>query len=346
MKVAAFSALTVALLTPLAPAAGAASPIDSLDQAALQETFRLLRKNYIQRESITPEALNRAALEGLLERLDFGAELVPLKGADETAPPASVLVSELLDGGIAYVRPGAFAEAELPAFDAALKKAAEAKASTLVLDLRAPAAHGEFSAAAAFLSRFLPPDQPLFSVQKLDEGTARQFRSKGQPLWTGPLVLLMDADCPNVAETIAAVLVKTLDPVTLGSPTRGRTMEYATATISPTHALRFASAEMRLSDGASLFRKGLVPRIAAPFDPAEKAKVFAAQPAEGVKKFVTNDPRPRNNEHALVTRTAPELPYQVAKAAGNPTPWDTAPLQDRPLRQALDLLTAQAFLKE
>lgn len=338
-----FPALLLAAAA-LASAAETTSPIDSLDQAALQETFRLLRKNYIQRESITPEALNRAALDGLLERLDFGAEVVPVKSGAATPAAPLPLVSEMLDGGLFYVRPGAFAAEELPAFDAALKQAAGEKAGTLLLDLRSPAPHGEFSAAASFLSRFLPPDQPLFSVQKTDEGAPRQFRSKDQPLWTGRLVLLIDADCSNVAETIAAVLGKAVQPVSFGSPTRGRTMEYATAPISPTHALRFASAEMRLSDGTSLFRKGLAPRITAPYEPDVKAKIFAAQTKEGVKKFVVNTARPRNNEHALVTRTAPELPYQVAKSAGQPTEWDVQPPQDRALQQALDVLSARAFL--
>ena len=63
-----------------------ASPIDSLDQSALQETFRLLRQNYIQRDQLTLENLNRAALAGLLERLDFGAELVARDAED--APDA------------------------------------------------------------------------------------------------------------------------------------------------------------------------------------------------------------------------------------------------------------------
>jgi C-terminal processing protease CtpA/Prc len=149
-----------------------------------------------------------------------------------------------------------------------------------------------------------------------------------------------------VAETVAAVLVRTHNPPTFGSPTRGRTMEYQTAPVSATHALRFAAAEMRLPDGTSLFRKGLTPSITSPFNQDAKHRNFAAQRTDGVKKSITSTERPRDNEHALVTRTAPELPHLLAQSAGKRTEFDQPPLHDLALQQAVDVLEARSFLTE
>ena len=328
----------------------ASSPLDTLDQAALQETFRLLRTNYIQRDTLTLETLNRAALEGLLARLDFGAELVPLAPAAPAAPsPAEprspAVISESLADGIAYLRPAAFTLEAVPAFEAALKALPGGASATLILDLRTAGPPAEFAVAAQLLERFVPAGQPVFSVQKSDDPAPRHFRSAGAPSWTGRLMVLIDADCTNAAETVAAVLHRTLQAPLIGAPTRGRTMQYETAPLTPSHGLRFASAEMRLPDGTSLFRQGLEPALAVPADPQAKAAVFAGQAEQGVKRFVTNTERPRHNEAALVAGTAPELPHQLAQSAGRPTPHDSPPLQDRTLQVAVDVLTARQAVR-
>ena len=82
---------------------------------------------------------------------------------------------------------------------------------------------------------------------------------------------------------------------------------------------------MRLPDGTSLFRKGLVPTIPAASNPDAKHRTFAAEPTEGVKKFIHSPERPRHNEQALVAGTAPELPFQLAESSGKPTEFDKPP---------------------
>jgi hypothetical protein len=336
---------------PAAPSVPAVvSPIDTLDQAALQETFRLLRTNYIQRDALTLESLNRAALEGLLARLDFGAEIVPLATTPAAPAPAAetqapTVVSESLANGIVYLRPAAFTLEAVPACEAALKALPADAAATLILDLRTPGPPAEFAAAAGLLNLFIPAGQPLFSVQKTDDPAPRHFRSAGTPGWTGRLMVLIDSDCTNAAETVAAVLHRTLQAPLIGAPTRGRTMQYETAPLTPSHGLRFASAEMRLPDGTSLFRKGLEPALSVPTDPAIKNTVFARHAEHGVKPSITHPERPRHNEAALVAGTAPELPHQLAQSAGQPTPHDTPPLQDRTLQVAVDVLTARQAVR-
>lgn len=328
------------------------SPIDALDQAALQETFRLLRTNYIEREALTLEELNRAALDGLLARLDFGAELVPITASDpqstaaiEQSTDVPAVIAEPLDSGVAYLRPANFSLDSLPLLDAAMGALGQSADTTLILDLRTPGPPAEFAVAAQILDRFVPDGQPLFTVRKTDDPTPRQFRSSGIPKWPGKVIALIDDQCTNAAETIAAVLRASLQVPLIGSATRGRTMQYETAPISATHALRFASAEMRLPDDTSLFRKGLSPDLEIAAAPDVKSAVFARQPKEGVKLFITNPERPRHNEAALVAKTAPELDFQIAKSAGVSTPYDTPPPQDRALQAAVDVLTARRALK-
>ncbi len=331
--------------TPPAPAAAAPSPIDALNQAALQETFRLLRTNYIQREALTLEELNRAALDGLLARLDFGAELVPL-GDASAAPdaPVPVVIAEPLGEAVAYLRPVTFSLETVPHFDAALGTLNATPETTLILDLRTPAPTADFAVAAGFLDRFVPAGQPLFSVQKPDDPAPRHFRSGEAPKWPGKLIVLIDDECTSAAETMAAVLRGALQAPLLGAATRGRTMQYETAPISATHALRFASAEMRLPDGTSLFRKGLTPDLEVASLPDAKAAVFDRQAQDGVRRFIVDPERPRHNEAALVAKSAPELAFQIAHSTGTPTPYDSPPLRDRPLQVAVDLLAARRAL--
>ena len=332
----------------------ATSPIDTLDQTALQETFRLLRTHYIERDALTLEMLNRAALDGLLERLDFGAELVPVgevhggpggHQAGTNGSSSRPVVAEVVAGGALYVRPAVFALEMIDAFDAALATGGLPPDATLVLDLRTPGPPADFAVAARLLERFVPSGQPLFSVQKPDDPAPRHFRATGTPRWTGPVMVLIDEQSGTIAETVAAVLRAVVKAPLIGGPTPGRTMQYETARISATHALRFASAEMRLPDNASLFRKGLEPDLRVPGDPAGNPAIFERQLSEGVASFLAGTERPRHNEAALVAGTAPELPYLVARGSGKGTPYDTPPVQDRTLQAVIDVLVARRALR-
>ena len=54
----------------------------------------MLRQDYVQREAVTLEALNRAALEGLLKRLGNSAELLHRdnRSPDQDAEPPLVVL--------------------------------------------------------------------------------------------------------------------------------------------------------------------------------------------------------------------------------------------------------------
>ena len=55
--------------------------------------------------------------------------------------------------------------------------------------------------------------------------------------------------------------------------------------------------------------------------------------------------RPRMNEAALVAGTDPEIDFYLMRSQNKKTQWDKAPLRDRALMQAVDLLLTSEFLK-
>ena len=58
------------------------SLVDTLNQANLQDAFKMLRQRYVDRGQLTYETLNKAALKGLLAALEPGVQLLPeSKGA-------------------------------------------------------------------------------------------------------------------------------------------------------------------------------------------------------------------------------------------------------------------------
>ncbi|CAN5314916.1 hypothetical protein BH23VER1_BH23VER1_02510 [soil metagenome] len=324
------------------PEPEAAAPLDTIGMAGLQEAFRVLRERYIQRDQLTPTELNRAALQGILERLDFGATLVTNGGELPGIP--SVFRAEMLADDIAYLRPSSFDSAEVELVDAGLADFADERAATLILDLRAETGGGNFEAAAAIADRFLPEGEAIFKLVRPGEDRPRTFLSRSAPSWTGELILLIDTRSSAAAEAVAAVLQSRTDAFVIGEPTPGKTILYEDVAIGDGLQLRIAVAEVVLPDGTTLFRRGIEPDFEVAGDPEEKARFFADADSY-LANFVFERQRPRMNEAALVAGTNPELPYHVLRSAGEPNPWATPPTIDRVLQRAFDLLSTKSFLK-
>ncbi len=319
--------------------------LETLSQSQLQEVFRVLNRHYIENETLNYEALNRAALDGLLRRLSFGATLVRRNGDPDSDAPAFSFHEEVIKPGIAYLRPVTFEPKEVEAAAKALRRYPGEEIHTLILDLRAPVRIDEFGRAAAFLDLFTGRNQLLFKIQKPSDQRAELFLSKKARLWDGRLVVLVDRESSSVAETVAAVLDHYVDCLTMGQPTQGRTVQYQEVALDEETALRFASAEVLLPDDRSLFRKGITPRLRAGTSPQRKRRVFEQSAAKGMQRFVFDRERPRLNEAALIAGDDPELDYHLAKSAGKPTPYDKTPLRDGMVQQALETLLAVDFFQ-
>lgn len=344
--------------TPLPPTAVIASPeanppkrlrelIDTLDQASMQEAFRLLTQDYIQHEVLDDLEVNRSALQGMLNRLDFGAMLLTEKSRSERNSPF-VFQQAQLTPQIGYVRFGRFVDSELEAFDAAI---AGFKAKTglthLILDLRSPQAQAEFAIAAKILSRLRPPNELLFKIRRPGNERPSLFVSTAvSGGWTGDLILLVDGETGNVGEIIAAVLKRETGCLIVGEQTPGLAVEYRDVPVGEDRILRFAVAEVVLEDDTSIFQKGITPDLINGTVPKTKYDIYrAVDKGTPLSSFLFQQQRPRMNEAALVAGTDPEIEYYLLLSQQKATPWDRAPIQDRSLQQALDLLETTLFLE-
>lgn len=329
------------------PAPPLGTLVDTLDQAALQEAFRLLTNDYIQEEDLDPLEVNRAALQGLLERLDFGAMLLTQKTRAERDSPFAFHHARAHES-IAYMRFGRYTGEEIGKFDAALKEYQADKAIThLVLDLRSPQAQAEFSIAARILSRFRPPNELLFKIRRPGNDRPTLFVSTPEAescrLET---ILLVDRETGNVGEIIAAVLKRQSDCLIIGEKTPGLAVEYRDVPLGEDRILRYAIAEVVLEDDSSIFRTGIQPDLLTPTPLKTKADLFrAVDGGKPLADFLVQKERPRMNEAALVAGTDPEIDYYLLLSQNKPTPWDRPPLQDRALQQAVDLLDTTRFLE-
>ena len=319
--------------------------VDELNQASLQEAFRILRSDYIKRESLSYLEMNRAAMQGLLERLDFGAMLLT-KASREASDSPFLFRSEKLSEAVGYVRFGKFKKEEIDELDKALAHFSDEKAmTTLIIDLRSPQAMADFEIASSILSRFRPVGEVLFKIRRPQEERPRLFTSRSAPkVWDRYIMLLIDRETGNVGEIIAEVLRERTGCLVIGEKTVGMTVEYRDIPVGEDRILRYAVAEVVLPDGESLFQIGVMPDVVTTSPTKVKQAIFRASEEAGLSGFVFDVRRPRMNEAALVAGTDPELDYYVARSQGAETEWDKPMLRDRVLRQAVDLLTVNDFL--
>ncbi|MEM7698469.1 MAG: S41 family peptidase [Verrucomicrobiota bacterium] len=323
-----------------------ADQVNDLDQGQLQEAFRLLTRDYIDRDRLDPLEINRAALQGLLTRLEFGAMLLNEEERAARNSPFKFF-SEAVNETTGYVRFGRFNENGVNRLDQAISDfGQDENVETLIIDLRSPQSQAAFSIAAQILSRFRPPNELLFKIRRPDQEQPTLFLS--QPTdssWFGNLILLVDDETGNVGEIIAAVLKRENRCLIIGTKTPGLTVEYRDVPIGESQVLRYAVAEVVLEDDSSLFQVGIEPDILTPVPRVTKRALFRrTDGGETLASHLYLRERPRRNEAALVAGTDPELDYYILRSADKPTPWDSPPPQDRALLQAVDLLNATEFL--
>jgi hypothetical protein len=316
--------------------------VDQLTQAQLQEIFQQLKSAPLPAAQLSDEALNRAAVQGLLQRLGTGFSIVAMTAL---ADAPKKLVSELLSAEIGYLRPAAMDAASLTSADSALEAMGKSTATTLILDLRSPAQPSDAASAAQWLSRFLPAGTPLFQVRQSAAAALESFIATGTPLWTKPVLVLIDQETSNTAEAVAAVLQREKHYFLIGQATLGQPIRYGTKPLTETLEMRWAQAELMLTADTSLYNHGLIPDLEMVMDFGLKRQQFLSSETTGMKRYAYETERPRLNEAALVARTNPELDYKLAQSAHETSVYDAPATRDPVLQQALDFLTAQAFLK-
>lgn len=336
-------ALILAFTTSAFAASNGSEPKD-VSQAGIQTAFRILQKDYIRSSDLTFDVLNRAALSGLLQRLDFGAELLPRTNEARSGALTGVQ-SELLTPQIGYLRPREFTHRETTEMEKHLSDFAAAKVGHLILDLRTPAPPGDFNDAADMLSLFVPKGEVLFKMKQMGQTTSEIETNAREPVWTQQLLVLVDDETNNLGETLAAVLRQRKQALLIGAPTRGGAVRYETVPVDADWSLRFARAEVLLTDDSSVFKKGLQPDFVVSMRTSLKRQVYHSTDDKDVKGSITDKPRLRFNEAALVAKTNPELDAYIKRSAGQALPEDSPRASDIVLQRAVDLITTRTLFQ-
>ena len=319
------------------------SLVDSMDAADLQEAIQILKSNFIKQESLNDTELNRATLEGLLERLDRG--VIVSTDARSAAPPDNPFFGEILEGHIGYLRPGAFVRPNLEALDAHLQTYAGKKIDAVVIDLRASSATDDFAIAADFTKRFCPKGKPLFTLRKTTARQERSFTSDRDPAYQGLIILLADGDTAGAPEAVAGVLRHYNKALLIGQPTAGRAVEYNDMRLPSGKSLRVAVGEAILPEGRPLFPDGLKPDVPVEMLAADKREVFQLSREKGMTQFVVEAERPHLNEAALMSGRNPDIEVMEA-AQRRAKSADKPAVRDPVLQRALDLVTSISIFQK
>ena len=309
------------------------SVIDGLSDADAHQALELLRSNYVRSSALDEPAVNRATLQGLLERLGGGASLRTPKTESE-----SPFRSEILDERIGYVRLGSLSKGHLAEFDAALGNFKAKKIESLILDLRATPSSSDFDLAAEVVKRLTPKGKMLFAVRRPSVKQERMYTSDLDPAFQGVAVTLVHRETAGAPEVIAAVLRAVDNALAVGQRTSGQAAEYVELPLRGGKVLRVAVAEVKLPQSFSVFPDGLKPDLPVEVSARDEEEVLQTGLEKGVGGLVYETERARMNEAALVAGTNPEIDAEEA-AQREGAADEKAPLYDTVLQRAVDLVT-------
>ena len=311
------------------------SVIDALSDGDARQALELLRSNYVRSTGLDEATLNRATLQGLLERLGGGAAIRPASSAEPEAD--SPFRSEILDEQIGYVRFGSLTRGHLAEFDAALGNFKAKKIEALILDLRATPPNSDFELAAEVVKRLTPKGKMLFAVHRPSVKQERMYTSDRDPAFQGVTVTLVHRETAGAPEVVAAVLRAVDNALAVGQRTSGQAAEFVELPLRGNKVLRVAISEVKLPQGLAVFPDGLKPDLPVEFYARDEEEVLQIGLEKGVGGLVYETERARMNEAALVAGTNPEI--DAEEAAQQDDAQEEAPLYDIVLQRAVDLVT-------
>lgn len=312
--------------------------VNSLSQNDIQEAITALRANFINPAALTEDELNRAALEGLISRLDHGAILELSSASAARDAEAIPFQAEILDNRVGYIRLGPLSDDSIGQLDAALHTVAERKIPAVALDLRATAESSDYALAEKVVSRFAAKGKPLFTIRRPGAKQEQIFTSKADPIFTGFVVILVDADTAGSVETIAGAIRQQTRSIIAGHTTQGRAVEYSNVALSNGRTLRIATGKIVLPPDQAIFPGGVKPDLHVSLSAEDQDAIFKRSRTGGMSQFVFETERPRLNEAALVAGTNPSIDaYQETRR--NPGS-GRGPLRDTVLQRAMDVVTS------
>ena len=314
--------------------------IDSLSEADAKHALELLRSNYVNAAGLTEDALNRATLQGLIERLGAGAAVVPASSAPAKLSPFK---SEVIDNWIGYARVGSLSKENVAAFDGALAEFTTKGLTALILDLRATPPGADFELAAELIKRFTPKGKVLFSVQRPSAKQDRMFTSTQEPVFHGVIVTLVSKNNAGAAEVAAAVLRMLDHALVVGQRTSGQAAEFAELPLQGGKVLRVAVSEIKLPESMVIFPEGLKPDLPVNVSATDEAEALRIGLEKGTGSLLYAGERVRLNEAALVAGVDPALDEAEAEQNSGAVKKRT-PVADVALQRAVDMITAVQVL--
>ena len=327
---------------PVQPSPAAETLINGMNAAELQQAISLLRSNYLNPDALNETELNRATLEGLMQRIGRGVLLMPGGKADASGT-ANPFYNEIIEGHIGYLRLGALTQTNLQAMDSQLQTFAAKKVDAVVVDLRASTASADFAMAAEFAQRFCPKGKTLFTLRKPTLKQEKNFTAERDPSYQGLIVVLADGETSGAAEALAGVLRLYNKALIIGQPTAGRAVEYSDLSLASGKILRVAVGEAVLPEGRPLFPEGVKPDLSVEMSPLEKRDIFQQSVSKGMGPFVFENERPHLNEAALLAGKNPELEAMEVSQQRRSRPENA---RDVVLQRALDLITSLAVYQQ
>jgi hypothetical protein len=325
--------------------------VDALSPDDVAKAISSLKDEFVRPESLNDAGLARATLQGLLDRLSPGVDLV--SGTAATVEPAIPFHSEIADGKTGYLLIGALTADSVGKARQILGDWSAYHLHAVIVDLRGTPATSDFQTASDLAGFFCAKGTELFCLTAgkghVLTGSAaggetnaqtHTFTSQAEPLYKGLVVVITDSNTAEAPEAIAAVLQKCAKALIVGDKTAGRAYAYSDVPLSGS-VLRVAIAQVILPDGKEPGENGILPDINVSLDTApgahSKAEILHSISTRGIPSVTTEHDRPHLNEAALVSGSNPEIDEIKAEESGEKT---APPLLDHQLQRALDLVTS------
>jgi Peptidase family S41 len=316
--------------------------VNQLDQTGLQEVIEQLRSNYVDPSALTNQEINQAAVEGLLSKLGPGATIQTRAQVEQPARNFP-FKSDLIEKQFGYVRLGTFTRQNLAQLDGTLHDLVAKGANGLILDLRTMPPGSDFQLAADILGRFVPKGRVLFKLVQQKEGRERLYTSTADPIFTGPIAVLVSPENAGTAEAIAGTLRNDVHALIFGQRTSGRAVEYERFLVGDGLVLTVAVGKLVIPGTATIFPDGLTPDISVAFPKQQQVPVLELEDENGVRDYIFDEERPHTNEAALVAGKNPDLDaYEADHMNRNNKPH--AP-KDTVLQRAIDFLTTISIFR-
>jgi hypothetical protein len=311
--------------------------IHQLPSSELQQALNDLKSNYIDPNALKNPEIDESAIESLVDRLGPGARM-ETKEESEAAPEARPFRTDLLSSQFGYIRIGGLKQDDLAQLDNALNDLRLHDRAGIILDLRTMPPVNDYSLAAAILSRFVQKGQLLFKLRPTQEDLEKSFNSSDDPIYSGPVAVLVTRTNAGAAEVIAGVLRVKTRALVIGQKTSGRAVEYKQYAIGTRLILLVAVSQVQIPGLAPIFPRGLVPDTPVVFADGSEEKVLSLGDTNGVQELVQDEDRPRTNEAALVAGKNPDL--DAFESDQMALKRDRSQAKDLVIQRAIDFLTA------